>query len=176
MNNNVRDLRPLTALSPNGEDNKYPKCFDTDSHVFNCKNNTVETDFCTISEVLDNRGEIIQSKLENYTEKALEIASGALLSYDNSSHTSESNYMNEKVVECVLSNTEGTNEGRLIMPLPWNPQSQHLLGTTTASVRKFSCQILKNFRRITVCLCMTTYSKNKKKLGLLGSSKMWTLS
>ena len=51
--------------------------------------------------------------------------------------------MNEKVVEYVLSNTERTNEGRLIMPLPWNPQSQHLLGTTTASVRKFSCQILK---------------------------------
>ena len=59
--NNVRDLRPLTALSPNGEDNTYPKCFDTDSHVFNCKNNTVETDVCTISEVLDNRGDIIQS-------------------------------------------------------------------------------------------------------------------
>ena len=55
MNNNVRDLRPLTALSPNGEDNTYPKCFDTD--------------VCTISEVLDNRGEIIQSKLENCTDR-----------------------------------------------------------------------------------------------------------
>ena len=55
--------------------------------------------------------------------------------------------MNKKVVEYVLSNTERTNEGRLIMPLPWNPQSQHLLGHNYSLSKKIILSNLKKLQR-----------------------------
>ena len=88
-------------------------------------NNNINLLSSTVS-VQDVNGDVVQSKLKKASEDILEIYSDKLLNYDKN-EISEFDETNTQIINYVISNTERAEDGRLIMPLPWNPNCKHLL-------------------------------------------------
>ena len=120
----------------------------------------------TVSEVLNENGDLIQSRLEKATNEALDQYSADLLNYDDCNEDNCSS-INKKIVNHILCNTERTPEGRLIMPLPWNPECKHLLGQNY----NLSKKILKsNFNKLKKNDHLMLYDqvfKEQEQLGII---------
>jgi len=119
-----------------------------------------------VQEVLDDRGDVDNLKLQQATDDALEQCANSFLEYDSYSGT-ESHETNDKILNYVLSNTERTPGGRLIMPLPWNPECKHLLGNNFNLAK----QILKsNIRKLKSSDKLTQYDavfREQQSLGII---------
>ena len=113
------DLRTSTICSSN--------------HVYS---SVVDTD-------MNNQKEYIQSHFQWSSTELLEDISCAYLDQ----HDVDDQYCkaNDDVIDFILNNTDRNTEGRLIMPLPWNPECKHLLGRNF----NLSKSILQsNFRKL----------------------------
>ena len=103
------------------------------NHVYS---SVVDTD-------LNDRKEFIQSHFQEASTEVLEDISCAYL--DQHDVDDQNCKANDDVIDFVLNNTDRTTEGRLIMPLPWNPECKHLLGRNL----NLSKSILQsNFRKL----------------------------
>lgn len=126
----LRNLKYLKCINNNKmTENRYMIKLPDESLESDSMNNFHEmsVNFSSVEEVLNDKGDLIQSKLERATGEALEQYSNAFLSYDMSNDSSCSE-VNNKIIDYVLDNTDRTPDGRLIMPLPWNPECKNLLG------------------------------------------------
>jgi len=106
-----------------------------------------------VREVLNEEGNLIESRLEEATNEVLEQFSESFLNYDQSDAV-ECGELNDSVVHYIISNTERATDGRLEMPLPWKTECKHLLGKNYNLSRKI---LQSNFRKL---------NKERKKLEL----------
>ena len=156
MCKNIRFLEPVKSshcviadcVDPDNLNTKHvaPVDISNDSSLICSNSETVQTNINSITEVLDHKGQVIQSKLEQCAEQTLEQFSDAVLNCDTS-HDPEINEVNDKIVNYVLSGTQRNSDGRLVMPLPWNPQSQHLLGQNYGLSKKILFSNLKKLQK-----------------------------
>ena len=94
--------------------------------------------------VVDDQGKLIQSKLQKATEEILHEQCFQVLDYEPSQLNETSVEAVDKLVKYVLDSASRTEDGRLVLPLLWNPKVSHLLGKN----QTLSRQILKsNFKR-----------------------------
>ena len=94
--------------------------------------------------VVDDQGKLIQSKLQKATEEILHEQCFQVLNYEPSQLNETSVEADDKLVKYVLDFASRTEDGRLVLPLLWNPKVSHLLGKN----QTLSRQILKsNFKR-----------------------------
>ena len=91
--------------------------------------------------VLDSEGLVNESELMN---AANDILDGHAKYYNNETGkpTREINEVNLKLLEYVYDNTVRENDGRLCMPLLWNPRVSQFLGKNY----NLSLSILKSFK------------------------------
>ena len=122
---------------PPSSDIDYKNC-DKSLPMDSCVRLTVGSSI--VSEVLDKTGEVITSQLKRATDEALDQCAGQLMNYDNTVDVKCSE-VNEKLVNYVLTNAERKEDGRLVMPLPWNPECSHLLGRNFIWLNKF-CSLI----------------------------------
>ena len=91
------------------------------------KYETSSTVLSTVTEVLDEKGSVDQVKLEKATSEALDNYSRTFLCEED--NINENCELNDKIVEDILLNSDRSPNGRMIMPLPWNPECKDRLGT-----------------------------------------------
>ena len=129
------------------EDINFLPCCPSTVNNFNVTVNE-QTNFIT-----DSSGKLSQTNLDKAVDHVLENQCNFYLNKDN--EPNESNVeVNVNLSNYVLDNTSRNEEGRLIMPLMWNSEVQHLLGRNYNLAK----QILKsNFRKL---------SKDPEKLQL----------
>ena len=98
-----------------------------------------------VSDVLDSRGMVQERKLETASEENLERAVNDIMNYDNLPVDDEIE-VNKDIAEYILSNSDRDVDGRLRMPLPWNPSTKHLLSTNLSLSKKILMTNLKKLR------------------------------
>lgn len=119
-----------------------------------------------VNEILDSKGEIIQCQLQGATDQALEQCTVSCLQYDSINEPGDTE-INNKIIDYVLSNTERTDEGRLIMPLPWHPGCKHLLGDNYNLSKKI---LFSNLTKLKKDNLLTLYNKvfqEQEELGII---------
>ena len=84
--------------------------------------------FSTYSSILDDAGEIIDSKLDKAVNDALELHCDNLLKRDSCQPEPVTSEVNKKLTEHAINNTTRNSEGRLVIPLLWDNRNAHLLG------------------------------------------------
>ena len=88
------------------------------------------------SPVLDSSGNVIEAELEKVINEALhqnyniptEVASEDILSCEKTKFNESSDELNDAVIDVTLANIKRDYDGRLIVPLIWNPKTYHFLG------------------------------------------------
>ena len=81
---------------------------------------------CNLS-VLNDKGKLIESKLQDATNQILESECQKFLNYDQSVYNDESREIDNQLVKYALSKLSRENDGRIQVPLLWNGQVAHLL-------------------------------------------------
>ena len=109
----------------------------------------------------DNDDELLK-----VTNEALKMQTDALMHYDNIKCT-ETNELEDKIVEYVLSETERSKDGRLIMPIPWNPDCKHLLGTNYMLSKNILFSNLKKLQKNDVLNMYNDVFKEQEQLGVI---------
>ena len=85
-------------------------------------------DFNSSFEVLDEKGEVVESHLESAVNNQLKQSCQYYTNYDNQVYDENTSELNSQLVKYCLDNTVLRPEGRLEMPLLWNAKVSHLLG------------------------------------------------
>ena len=98
--------------------------------------------------LLSHEKDIKENYLQNILDEALKLEKQcySVLNYDKSRYKENSYTNNDKIVNYVLKNTEIDKDGRLIMPLIWNPKVKHLLGSNINLAKQDFLKIKLNFR------------------------------
>ena len=96
-----------------------------------------------IGEVLNADGTLNEQKLLLATDQMLNDTCKIYTNYDTSPNVNHSE-LNSKLVKFALDNTTRDDEGRLTMPLLWNPKVSHLLGKNFNLSKQI---LLSNLRR-----------------------------
>ena len=103
---------------------------NNDKFSVNCENE-IETTALFINDrnynVLDDLGNVIDSELKRASDDALASKCKYYTNYDDLNYQENSVELNDKLVNYVLNNTVLENDGRLRMPLLWNPKVAHKL-------------------------------------------------
>lgn len=93
---------------------------------------------------IDSDEEITEYNLEKETVEALKKYTMNVMNYDEN-ESEENDYLNDDIVQYILSNTDRTSNGRLIMPLPWNSLCKDRLGQNYNLSRKI---LMSNFKKL----------------------------
>ena len=108
--------------------------------------------------VLNDNGIVDEAELGKATADALEMESQFYTHYDDQKYEDQCSEINNRLVEFALSSTTQNSEGRLVMPVLWNPKVCHLL----ANNKELAVAILKsNLKRL---------KKNENNLQLMDAS------
>ena len=132
--------------------------------LHDCRNSKVYTN--SVSDVLDDNCAIIENKLSTATNEALEQQTEAVLHCDNMNDF-ETNQLDDRIVQYILSNTDRSNNGRLIMPLPWNPDCMHLLGNNYFLSKNILFSNLKKSKKNNVLNMYNDVFKEQEELGII---------
>ena len=124
------------------------------------------TNINTFIDVLNDKGQINERKLNEATSEILEQQTDKLLNYDYIDN-SESNELNDGIVDYLISNAERSKEGRLIMPIPWNPDSKHLLGNNYYLSKKILYSNLDKLKRNGVLSMYDDVLKEQEQMGII---------
>ena len=81
---------------------------------------------CNFS-VLNNKGKLIESKLQQATDQILESECRKFINYDETVYEDETMELNRKLIDFTLKNISRDNDGRVKVPLLWNGKVSHLL-------------------------------------------------
>ena len=81
---------------------------------------------CNFS-VLNNKGKLIESKLQEATDQILESECRKFINYDETVYEDETMGLNKKLIDFALKNISRDNDGRVKVPLLWNGKVTHLL-------------------------------------------------
>ena len=95
--------------------------------------------------VLDDAGEVVEVRLFEATNDILESVCEKALHKDTSVYTDESVEIHDKLIDYALEKTKRNNDGRLIMPLLWNPRVSHLLGQNFGLSKQILMCLLKKY-------------------------------
>ena len=134
INSLLRDLESLPNLVNSNESNFYDNdCFVSNISPFNensCFSVNLAESFDVPKQncvsILDNDGNVLDHELDKAVADILENQNFPQTKFDE---YDDSNYeINNQLVDYVISNTVRLSDGRLEMPLLWNPQCSHLLG------------------------------------------------
>ena len=155
-NDILKDLSRLSVCTVRNDKD----CIDDTFEV------TVDTCINTITDVLDDKNDIVADRLRRATDEALEQQCDQILDYDHVK-TAESNEQNKQIVDYILSNTERSDDGRLIMPLPWNPDCKHLLGDNYYLSRKILFSNLNKLKRNSVLEMYNDVFREQERLGII---------
>ena len=175
IRSNLSDLpslvndNPVLSHDPLSREEISSECNVNDritNYVNQCTSDDVCVNISTVSEVLNENGDLIQSRLDKATNEVLEQYSDDLLNYDTC-NDQESSAINEKLVNYILSNTERTPEGRLIMPLPWNPECKHLLGHNFNLSKKILRSNFNKLKKNDNIMLYDQVFKEQEQLGII---------
>ena len=116
-----------------------------------------ETSYEVGNFLVTNNEDIEKYGLQRVVDEALQIEKHchSVLNYDKIIYKEDSYINNDKLVDYVLKTTEIDNDGRLIMPLIWNPRVKHLL---VRNINLSKQVLLSNFKKL---------SKNENKLKMV---------
>ena len=152
----VKDLPPSDDMESKIGEGSVP----VDSKV------KVAVGLSTVSEVLDENGEVVTSQLKKATDEALQQCTDRLMNYDSTVDV-ECSEVNEKLVNYVLTTYERTEDGRLIMPLPWNPECSHLLGRNFNLSKQILFSNLKKLNKDNKLSMYNDVFKEQERLGII---------
>lgn len=91
-------------------------CFDYEGLQSNCS-----------FSVLNSKGKLIESKLQEATDQILESECRNYINYDETVYEDEAIELNNQLINFALKNLSRENDGRLQVPLLWNGKVSHLL-------------------------------------------------
>ena len=77
--------------------------------------------------VFNEKGKLIEAKLEATTNQILESECRNFINYDNNVYNEESVELNNELIDFTLKNISREKDGRIRVPLLWNPKVSHLL-------------------------------------------------
>ena len=96
-----------------------------------------------ISNVLNDEGQVKESDLMNAASQILENTCGQVIGKDPNKYSEENVEVNQKIIQFALDNTTRREDGRLIMPILWNPRCSHLLSKNFNLSKQILMNILK---------------------------------
>ena len=163
INHNLSCIRSL----PNIQSNNSVVRGQIADIEFSSDSNSVYANTATVIDVCDENGNIDLMKLNIATDRALNEQSSYFMNYDNVASEPESNEINDEVVNYVLSNTERSEEGRLIMPLPWSSDCKHLLGTNFNLSKNILFSNLKKMKDCDKILMYDKVFQEQEELGII---------
>ena len=145
----VENLPDLVAKSCSSQSNISLVSHDVDTcNVIQTSSedtNISETIVQSVYTVTNENGELVESELEIAVDDALNKKCDEVLNVHRIPGDKIETEVNSELCNYVLSNTERQSDGRLIMPLMWNREIEHLLARNYTLCQ----QILKsNFRKI----------------------------
>ena len=95
----------------------------SDDGKIGCHTHTMSSEAWSYDDVFNEKS------LDEATNEVLGNAAKYVMNYDDSEDENPVSVGNEKIANYILDNTSRNEEGRLIMPLPWNSSNKHRLGT-----------------------------------------------
>ena len=101
---------------------------------------------CNVS-VLDGRGKLIESNLQEATDQILESECQNFINYDKAVYEEQSTEINKQLIDFVIKNLSRGIDGRINVPLLWNGKVSHLLSKNEALARLILKSNLKKLRR-----------------------------
>ena len=116
-----------------------------DNEVNNFDYEGLKTD-CNFS-VLNNKGKLIESKLQKATDQMLESECMNFINYDKTVYEDETMELNNNLIDFTLKNISRDSVGRIKVPLLWNGKVSHLLSkneTLAKVILKSNLKKLKN--------------------------------
>ena len=118
--------------------------------------------------VFDDKGEIIESQLIKAANKILEESCHRFVKSEPDDSDSGSSEINKKLVKFALEDMKRDKEGRIVVPLLWNSQVSHLLGSNqglAVSILKSNLKKLQNNRD--KLLLMDKVFKEQESMGII---------
>ena len=120
-----------------------------------------------ITECVSESDEIIPELLEKPLQDILEQCSDNILNVDNGYSEGNFSEVNQDIINYVLSNTQRAEDGRLIMPLPWNPDCCHLLGKNFNLSKKILYSNLKKLKTGDKLQMYDKVFKEQEEMGII---------
>ena len=118
--------------------------------------------------ILNEKGEIIESELENAADEILNHSYKYYVNYDDTCYEEENSEINTQLVQYCLDNTYSNEEGRFVMPLLWNSKFCHLLGTNFKLAKLILKSNLKRLKKNPIKLkLMDETIKEQEKMGIV---------
>ena len=166
----IGDSQELLANAdslPKFNDSASFKCSRPDSQVTIAQAATdSKFNINSMCDVLDETGEVVKSQLKKATDEVLQFHTRQLMNYDDTVD-GDCSIENEKVVNYVLDNCECNDEGRFVMPLPWNPSCKHLLGTNFILSKQILFSNLKQLNRDNKLAMYNEVFREQESLGII---------
>ncbi|XP_068225059.1 uncharacterized protein [Palaemon carinicauda] len=131
LKSNLRFLKPCSSMKSNVQHmlkavNVLPTGTKENVSVESSSLNDLETS--NTYELFDDDGQIIESELNRATNECLELSCKYYVGEDGGQYHEDNVELNDRLIEYALEETDRTADGRLCMPLIWNPKVSHLLG------------------------------------------------
>ena len=139
-----------------------PEPLDNYDYSYNLISN-VDTNFS----IIDEQGKLVQSELKKATDEILKEQCSKILNYEPNS-ISEYSVENNKLANFVLDSATRAEDGRLVLPLLWNPKVSHLLGKNQVLSRLILKSNFKRYHKDGVSLPMIDQVfKEQERLGII---------
>ena len=168
---NLQFLPTLPNTLDNAHDQSSQYCNQTwdSSRVSSMRVDTSHTEChnCTVNEVLDERGKLISLKLQQATEEMLDQLTVQYMNSDSEDGQDICSNLNNDPITEVMENSYRKEDGRLVMPLPWNIQCKDKLGVNFNLSRKI---LEGNMKKLIKDNKMDAYDavfKEQEKLGII---------
>ena len=105
--------------------------------------------------------------LETADDKYLTETVNRVLNYDCLENVTESSQINDEIVKYITDNCERASDGRIIMPLPWNSESKHLLGRNFNLSKQILSSNLKKLQKTDRLEMYDKVFKEQENLGIV---------
>lgn len=80
-----------------------------------------------IFDILDNKGKVVEHRLESAAEQILNDEYKYFVGYDSHHYKEDTSVLNDQLISYTLGKIERNDEGRIIVPLLWNGSVAHHL-------------------------------------------------
>ena len=118
-------------------------------------------------DILDLEGNLVESELQRATDNVLDESYRYLVGCDERDSV-EDNELNKKLVNHVITNTERLPNGRLQMPLLWNPKVAHKLGRNFNLAKKVLSSVFNKLKNDETKLSlMEDTFREQERLGII---------
>ena len=122
----------------------------------------------SVNLIYNDNGTINEAKLKKAAIEIMEMESNFFINYDTETYEDSCKEIDDNLIKYTFDNMNRNTEGRLVMPVMWNPKISHLLAHNKELAIAILKSSLKKLKKDKDCMKLMNDSfKEQEKMGII---------